>query len=192
MTGGWYPSFGKRVLDVTAAGAALLLLAPLLGVVGLAIWLEDRGAALFRQPRVGRNGTAFTVLKFRSMPVGTAPLPSNAASGLQVTRVGRAIRRVSIDELPQLWNVLRGDMSLVGPRPALSTQAELLELRHANGSAMCRPGLTGLAQVNSYDGMPSVEKAAYDGEYATCVSLFLDLAIILRTIGYLFRRPPVY
>ena len=119
MSGGCYQAWGKRSLDLTLASAALLALAPLLLLVALAIWLEDRGPVLFRQQRSGRNGQPFTLLKFRSMPVGSANLPSHEAARLGVTRVGAVIRRTNIDELPQLLNILAGDMSVVGPRPAL-------------------------------------------------------------------------
>jgi O-antigen biosynthesis protein WbqP len=97
-----------------------------------------------------------------------------------------------VDELPQLINILRGEMSLVGPRPPLPSQASLLALRAANGACAFRPGLTGLAQINSYDGMSETEKAAWDGRYAAGVCLSGDLAIVARTVGYLFRRPPTY
>jgi O-antigen biosynthesis protein WbqP len=177
---------------VLLAASAVLALSPLLLVIALAVWLEDRGPALFRQARIGRDGHAFTLLKFRSMPVGTAHLPSTSATSLRVTRVGSVIRRLNFDELPQLLNILLGEMSIVGPRPALASQTELLELRRANGAVSLRPGLTGLAQIRAYDGMPVAEKAAADAEYARRASLSLDVAIILRTVGYLFRRPPVY
>jgi len=192
MNGGYYPAWGKRLLDLTLASAALLVLAPLLLLVALAIWLEDRGPVLFRQQRSGRNGQPFTLLKFRSMPVGSANLPSHEAARLGVTRVGALIRRTNIDELPQLLNIVAGDMSLVGPRPALPSQTELLALRRENGSIACRPGLTGQAQINSYDGMPVTHKAEQDGEYARHVNFPHDCAIILRTFRYLARRPPVY
>ena len=147
---------------------------------------------LFRQERVGANETRFTALKFRSMPTGTADLPSDRAEDLRVTAVGRLIRRTNLDELPQLWNILRGDMSFVGPRPALPTQEELVRLRDANGASRCYPGLTGLAQIKSYDGMPVSEKAEWDGTYAQRVTAGRDLGIVIRTFGYLVRQPPVY
>lgn len=192
MRPGSYPAGGKRVLDLALAGLALVLLAPVLGAVAIAIRLGDGGPALFRQERAGRDGRPFVLLKFRSMPVGSAHVPSTEATRIPVNAVGRFIRRTNLDELPQLLNILAGQMSVVGPRPALPTQAELLALRQANGAAACRPGLTGLAQVSARDGMTVEEKAAYDGAYAGQVSLLGDLRIMLRTVGYLFRRPPVY
>src|SRR5205823_7797451 len=119
----------------------------------LLIHLEDRGPVLFRQQRSGRDGRPFRIFKFRSMPVNTGDVPSSQARSLRVTRVGQIIRRLNIDELPQLINILRGDMSVVGPRPALPTQTALLDMRKANAAIKCKPGLTGLAQVNSYDNM---------------------------------------
>jgi len=160
--------------------------------VAVAIRLGDGGPALFRQERAGRDGRRFVLLKFRSMPVGTAHVPSTDATTLPVTAVGRLLRRTNLDELPQLLNILAGEMSVVGPRPALATQEELLALRRANGAIGCRPGLTGLAQVSARDGMTVAEKAACDGAYADRLGLWTDLGIIARTVGYLFRPPPVY
>jgi O-antigen biosynthesis protein WbqP len=187
-----YRAIGKRLLDLALASLALVVLAPVLVLVAMAVRIEDGGPALFRQRRSGREGETFTLLKFRSMPVGSANLPSSAAHRLRVTRVGALIRRTNLDELPQLLNIVAGDMSLVGPRPALPSQAELLAFRRDNGAISCRPGLTGLAQVKSYDGMPVTLKAECDGEYARKMSLLLDCSIILRTFSYLTRRPPVY
>ena len=189
---GPYQTVGKRLFDVTVACIALILLSPALILIASAIVLEDGAPALFRQRRVGIDGRIFTVLKFRSMRVGARNVPSAHGGSLPVTQVGRFIRRTNIDELPQLWNVLVGDMSLVGPRPPLPAQEALLALRAANGALELRPGLTGLAQVESYDGMPESEKAEWDGRYAKSISLRGDLTIILRTFGYLARRPPVY
>jgi O-antigen biosynthesis protein WbqP len=187
-----YRRFFKRVLDVSIAVLALLLLSPVMLAVALLIYLEDRGSVFFRQIRVGAGGREFEFVKFRSMPEGTRSVPSTEAGSIPVTRVGRFIRRTNIDELPQLFAVIRGEMSLVGPRPALPKQDALCAIRRQNGSIDCVPGMTGLAQVNAYDGMPEEEKAEYDGEYARSLSLMTDLRVILRTFGYLTRKPPVY
>lgn len=189
---GCYSRFGKRVCDVFLSVCALIALSPLLLLVALLIRLEDGGAVLFRQRRSGVDGELFELLKFRSMPENTADVPSGAAHSLKITRVGKFIRRSNIDELPQLINILRGDMSVVGPRPALSSQEVLLSIRRENSSIKLKPGLTGMAQVNSYDGMPEEEKAEFDGKYAARVSLVTDVWIILRTFGYLLKAPPVY
>lgn len=187
-----YRMVGKRLFDIASSAAALVVLSPVMILTAMAIRAEDGGPALFRQVRVGAAGRRFTVLKYRSMPVGAPNLPSAHGVALAVTRVGRFIRRTNIDELPQLLNIVRGDMSVVGPRPAIPAQADLLAMRDANGASALRPGLTGLAQVQSYDGMPEAEKAEWDGRYSQRITLIGDLTIVLKTFGYLARRPPVY
>jgi len=187
-----YAAYGKRILDCVLGALGLVVLAPLLLLVALAVKIEDDGPALFRQSRVGRNGRAFTLYKFRSMPVSVPNVPSAAAGALKITRVGRFIRRTNIDELPQLWNVLIGDMSVIGPRPALPSQSSLLLARREMQVDRLRPGLTGLAQVNAYDGMPESEKVGWETRYAHDVSFFRDIWIVLLTFRYLTRRPPVY
>lgn len=187
-----YAQHGKRILDVVMATGALVLLSPVMAGVTVAIRKEDGGPILFRQERAGSDNQPFTLLKFRSMGTSAIQVPSSEGAHLAVTKVGRFIRRFNIDELPQFVNVLRGEMSVIGPRPALPQQSSLLELRATGGSAALRPGLTGLAQVNSYDGMPPTEKAKWDNMYADKLSLTLDLKIIWRTIGYFFSPPPTY
>lgn len=187
-----YSRYLKRALDILLSLAAIAFLSPLLACVAILIRLEDGGPVLFRQQRIGRHGRYFPLLKLRSMPVNTGDVPSHAAAGLRITRIGKVIRRLNIDELPQLMNILRGEMSIVGPRPALPTQTQLVELRRVNGSLACIPGLTGLAQVNAYDGMPVTVKAEWDGKYGKSISLPGDMAIILRTVRYLMSPPPTY
>ena len=182
----------KRILDILLSGGAVLLLSPVLAITALAVRIEDGGPALFRQCRIGRGGRHFQMIKFRSMPVGVGDLPSIQGASLSITRIGRLIRRTNIDELPQLLNILMGDMSIVGPRPALKSQVVLTEMRRVRGVVDCRPGLTGLAQVNSYNGMPEEEKARYDGIYASAIEFSSDLKIILKTFAYLGQRPPTY
>ena len=182
----------KRLLDIVLAALAGLLLSPLLLVVAIAIKLTDPGPVIFRQKRVGTGGRLFDFYKFRSMPVNTGDVPSDQLAEMRLSAIGRFIRRTNIDELPQLWNVLRGDLSIVGPRPPIPSQAELIERRRQSGALDCRPGLTGWAQVNAYDGMSVAEKAAYDGEYARRLSPLQDLRIIARTFGYFLKPPPKY
>lgn len=182
----------KRLFDLVIAIPALVVLSPVLLVTALAIRLEDGSPVLFRQRRVGRGGNEFVIFKFRSMPVATPSVPSADAARLKVTGVGAVIRRTNIDELPQLLNVLRGDMSIVGPRPALASQTELVTLRRERGVDRLRPGLTGLAQVNSFDGMTDQQKVDWEARYAGKVGFLTDLTIVLRTFGYLLHRPPVY
>lgn len=187
-----YASFGKRALDLIAAAGALLVLSPLLLLVALLIRVFDPGPAIFRQQRVGKDGTPFTLYKFRSMPVNTGDIPSAGISAVRLAWTGKVIRRTNLDELPQLVNILKGDMSIVGPRPPLQSQSDLIDFRRANGALACRPGLTGWAQVNSFDGMSNAEKARLDGEYAARLSLAFDLRVILRTFAYLAKPPPKY
>lgn len=186
-----YRPYAKRLLDIVVAGGSLLTFSPLMLLTALAILLDDGAPVIFRQKRVGRGGRLFDICKFRSLPVNTGDIPS-AHAAIRPTRVGKFIRRTNIDELPQLINILKGEMSIVGPRPALPTQKDLLTLRERHGATICKPGLTGLAQVNSYDGMTETEKAKWDGVYASHVALGHDLKIILKTFSYLTRRPPVY
>ena len=183
---------GKRCLDCFLALVSLVALSPMLLVIALLVRREDGGRVIFRQRRLGRHQLPFALLKFRSMRENVGDLPSSQASALPITRIGRLLRRTNLDELPQLVNILRGEMSIVGPRPALPTQTELIALRDEQGTFEVRPGLTGLAQVSSYDGMPATEKAMHDADYARAISLMNDLKIIWRTFGYLRRPPPVY
>ncbi len=188
----FYRTHFKRIFDILSASAALVGLSPVFILTALAIKLEDGGPVFFRQDRCGKNGQIFRIWKFRSMPVNSENVPSAQAADLKITRVGRFIRRTNIDELPQLFNILIGDMSVVGPRPCLPTQRVLLGFRKKNGAIACKPGLTGLAQIRSYDGMPENEKAEWDGRYSTSISFLGDMKIILGTLRYLMKRPPVY
>ena len=172
--------------------AAFFLLAPVMAVVAVLIKVCDPGPVIFCQVRVGLDGNKFAFYKFRSMPVNTASVSSDKIGVISLTWVGRFLRRSNLDELPQLFNILRGDMSLVGPRPPIESQIELIELRKETGALSCRPGLTGLAQVNSFDGMSVEEKARFDAEYASKISFLGDIRIILKTFLYLLKPAPVY
>ena len=187
-----YERFGKRLFDIVASGGALVVLSPLLAAVAVAVRFEDGGSPFYISERVGRDSRPFAFYKFRSMPADTRAVPSAEAGALTVTRTGRWIRRTNMDELPQLLNILKGDMSVVGPRPGLASQENLQRLRRDNGAHQCRPGLTGLAQVRSYDGMSDEVKAGLDGEYARRPTFVGDLKIILQTVGYLSKPPPTY
>lgn len=187
-----YERYGKRLLDLALAGAATVALSPLLTLVGLAIVVEDGRPVIYRQPRTGRSGRPFVIFKFRSMPANTAVATSATMGTATITRVGRVTRRTNIDELPQLFNILRGDMSIVGPRPPLDSQQTLIEHRRTGPAWNCRPGLTGLAQVNAFDGMTEAEKAVFDNRYAERVTLLGDLKVIAQTVRYLFSPPPTY
>lgn len=176
-----YP--GKTLLDRSAALVGLLLLLPVLAVIFLAISSQRDGPALFRQKRVGRFQKPFTLYKFRTLPVDTAHVPTHELGQAQTNRVGRFVRRTKLDELPQLWNVLRGDMSLVGPRPGLPTQTELIAERDQRGLFDLRPGITGYAQIHGIDMRDPVRLAQADMAYAQSISLLGDLAIISATFG---------
>ena len=174
----------KRGFDLLLAAAGLLLLSPLFLVVALCIRLDSPGPVFFRQERVGRGGRLFRIHKFRTM-VADAPARGpglTIGADPRVTRVGRWLRRTSLDELPQLWSILVGDMTLVGPRPALHSQHDLIDLRTRAGVQALRPGLTGWAQINGRDVIDLERKVELDIEYLHQRSLGLDLAILLLTL----------
>jgi len=139
-----------RIFDVCFASLGLILLFPLLILLWVIAWFDNR-SPLFRQQRVGRNQAPFVLVKFRTMRINTASVATHLADASAVTKWGLFLRRSKLDELPQLWNVLRGEMSLVGPRPCLFNQTELIQEREARGIFTARPGITGLAQINGID-----------------------------------------
>ena len=173
----------KRAIDILGALAGLILLSPLFAGVALAVVLQSPGPALHWSRRVGRDERIFRMPKFRTMRVGTPDVATHLLTSPDqwVTPVGRFLRRTSLDELPQLWSILKGDMSLVGPRPALFNQDDLVALRRAAGVAGLRPGLTGWAQINGRDELPVAEKARLDAEYLQRMSLMFDLQIMAAT-----------
>jgi len=173
----------KRAVDILGALAGLILLSPLFVGAALAVVLQSPGPALHWSRRVGRDERIFRMPKFRTMRMGTPDVATHLLSDPDqwVTPVGLFLRRTSLDELPQLWSILKGDMSLVGPRPALFNQDDLVALRRAAGVAGLRPGLTGWAQINGRDELPLAEKARLDAEYLQRMSLAFDLQIIAAT-----------
>jgi O-antigen biosynthesis protein WbqP len=171
----------KRAFDVLACGLFLLLFWPILMIVIVAIRLQSPGPAIFKQLRVGKDGP-FTCYKFRTMYFGTANLPTHEVQASSVTALGEHLRRFKIDELPQLWNVLLGDMSLVGPRPCLPSQVDLVEARRRLGVLEVRPGITGLAQVNGVDMSDANRLAEIDAQYVRTQSLIGDFKLILATL----------
>jgi exopolysaccharide biosynthesis polyprenyl glycosylphosphotransferase len=181
----------KRVFDVLAAALALVILAPVLAVIAILIARDSAGGVLYRQQRVGRNGEPFSILKFRSMSadadVRRADLTADSGKGLfkmvddpRITRVGRVLRRYSLDELPQLVNVLRGEMSLVGPRPALPSEVSLYDQREL-GRLAVTPGLSGLWQVSGRSDLAWADGIRLDLHYVENWSMALDLHILWRT-----------
>ncbi len=183
---------GKRLFDFMISVLSLFFLWPIFLLVIIAIFLFDNGPIFFTQKRIGKNGNPFLFFKFRSLPVDTINTPSSDLNKVNISMIGKIIRRTSIDELPQLLNILKGDMSIVGPRPSLPSQKELNFLRSKGKSFLCRPGLTGLAQVCSFENMSYKEKALLDEKYARNTSIKLDIIIILRTFKYLLSEPPKY
>jgi lipopolysaccharide/colanic/teichoic acid biosynthesis glycosyltransferase len=181
--------FVKRVMDVSVAAVALLVLSPVAAAAALLIRLEDRGPMFYRQERVGKDGRLFQLLKLRSMRVNQLTVaqvgPVGAAHPL-VTRTGRIIRRLKIDEIPQLINVLRGDMSLVGPRPTIQEQVLRYDEFQRRRLAV-KPGMTGWAQVNGGVEYPWPERIMLDVWYVEHRSLALDLQILVRTVGVVVR-----
>lgn len=173
----------KRILDLVAAALLLLATAPLWCVVALSVKTTSPGPVLFRTQRVGRNNRLFAMYKFRTMRTDTPQVAThlleNPATFL--TPVGGFLRRSSLDELPQLLNVLRGDMSLVGPRPALFNQDDLIDLRTARGVHHLLPGITGWAQINGRDELPLPDKVELDAEYLAKQGLFFDLKVLIHT-----------
>jgi len=179
----------NRVADVLVAGAGLVLTSPILGLAALGTKLDGGGPVLYRQTRVGKDGQDFEVLKVRSMVVGAERLGAGYAvdtGDARITRVGRILRRTSIDELPQLWNVLRGDMSVIGPRPTLRYQVEQYD-EHQRRRLDVRPGLTGWAQIHGRASLPWAERIELDVWYVDHRSPRVDLGILLRTPLALFR-----
>jgi lipopolysaccharide/colanic/teichoic acid biosynthesis glycosyltransferase len=178
----------KRLLDVAGAFVALVVASPVLALAALAIKLDDGGPVLYRQRRVGRDGEEFELLKLRTMVVGADRQGAGWAvdrGDPRITRTGAILRRLSIDELPQLWNVVRGEMSLVGPRPTLAYQVERYTPRQRRRLEVT-PGLTGWAQVNGRASLPWDERIELDVWYVEHHSLWLDLKILARTPFALF------
>lgn len=180
----------KRLFDVVASAAALVVLAVPMAVVAIAIWRHDGGPVLFWQIRVGRAGRSFRMAKFRSMVTDAERVGGFATvtGDPRVTVVGRFIRRTSLDELPQLLNVLRGDMSIVGPRPDVPAQQPLYTADAWDRRHRVRPGLTGLAQAVARSTATADERTALDLKYVRSASLLMDMKIILMTISQLMAR----
>ena len=183
----------KRLFDLTLATlAGCILLVPVLVVAAL-VRLTSKGPALYWSARVGRNNSIFKMPKFRSMQVGTPAVATHLLSNpdAYLTPIGSFLRKSSLDELPQLWSILKGDMSFVGPRPALFNQQDLIELRTKVGVHELLPGLTGWAQINGRDELPIPQKVALDVEYLYRQSFWLDIKIILLTAWKVLRRDNV-
>ncbi len=183
----------KRLFDVILAGLALLALLLPIAVVALLVKVTSRGPAIYWSDRVGRNNTIFRMPKFRTMRVDTPAVATHLLQNPErfLTPIGSFLRKFSLDELPQLWSILTGHMSFVGPRPALFNQDDLIRLRTEQGVHSLTPGLTGWAQINGRDELPIPEKVKLDVEYLQRQSFALDLKIIVLTFFKVLRKDGV-
>ncbi|MBZ5946341.1 sugar transferase [Leuconostoc gelidum subsp. gasicomitatum] len=184
----------KRILDLLLAVPALIILLLPLIVIGIIVKLTSKGPAFFIQERYGRNSKPFNLYKFRSM-TDKAPVKANSEFDditSYVTPFGMFIRKTSIDELPQLWNVVKGDMSFIGPRPLAKTDEKVLLLRKKNGADMVLPGISGLAQVNGRNNISDEDKAAYDELYAKNLKFTGDVSIFLDTVLSVIKRDGIF
>lgn len=189
------PSLGfrvaKRTFDLVAASAALVILSPLFLAVSIAVKTTSPGPIVFKQERYGRNKQHFTCYKFRSMMVDTpADIPTRMMGERQsvMTPIGATLRKTSIDELPQLVNIVKGEMSVVGPRPMILAEYDQIQARDRYGANDIRPGLTGWAQVNGRDGLTVEEKARFDGEYRWKMSIAMDARVLLQSVVVVLGR----
>lgn len=185
--------FVKRIFDLTLILLMLSLLWPLILLVALAVHLSSSGPVLYWSNRVGRNNCIFEMPKFRSMRINTPALATHLLHNPEqwLTPIGSFLRKSSLDELPQLWCILKGDMSFVGPRPALFNQDDLIALRTEKGVHDLVPGLTGWAQVNGRDELPILQKVQLDAEYLQRRSIFFDLKILWMTLIKVVSRSGV-
>ena len=179
----WIYQFIKRFMDLTFAFIVAILFCWLLAIIWISVKLESRGPGIFSQERVGKDGRIFTCYKFRTMNNATVETPTHHVPLSAVTRMGRLLRRTKLDELPQVWNILRNEMSLVGPRPSLPLQQELVAARRRRGVLELKPGITGLAQINSIDMSEPETLARWDARYRSLQSLKLDMQILIQTAG---------
>ena len=189
-----YQNHLKRLNDVVLSALGILCLGWLLILLSIVIKLDSPGPVLFKQKRVGMNKSHFYILKFRTMRIDTpGDMPTHLLVNPEqyITRVGRFLRKTSLDELPQLFNILAGHMAIVGPRPALWNQFDLIAERDRYGANDIRPGLTGWAQINGRDELEIDVKARYDGEYVERMSLAFDTRCILGTVTTVLRRDGV-
>lgn len=189
-----YRKCGKRILDILLSLCGILVLLPVYLVIAAAIEIDDPGPVLFRQKRVGIHKTHFQILKFRTMKMDTPrDTPTHLLKNPEqyITRVGGFLRKTSLDELPQIFQIFTGKMAVIGPRPALWNQYDLIAARDQYGANDIRPGLTGWAQINGRDELPIDVKARLDGEYAEKLSFLFDLRCFFGTISSVLRHEGV-
>ena len=189
-----YNKFIKRLIDIVLSGIGIVVLSPVYLIVALAIKIDDPGPVFFRQKRVGIHKTHFNILKFRTMKMETPKdTPTHLLENPQqyITRVGRILRKTSLDELPQIFQIFTGEMSIIGPRPALWNQYDLIEERDKYGANDVRPGLTGWAQINGRDELPIDVKARFDGEYVENMSFLFDCKCFFGTFVSVLKHDGV-
>lgn len=189
-----YRRFFKRLLDIILSGCAIVILSPLLLIIAIAIKIDDPGPVLFRQKRVGIHKTHFSIMKFRTMKMDTPKdTPTHLLENPEqyITKVGKFLRKSSLDELPQIFQIFTGKMSIIGPRPALWNQFDLIAERDKYGANDVRPGLTGWAQINGRDELPIDVKARFDGEYVEKLSFLFDCKCFFGTIGAVLKHDGV-
>ena len=189
-----YRTFFKRLLDIILSGCAIVILSPLLLIIAVAIKIDDPGPVLFRQKRVGIHKTHFSIMKFRTMKMDTPKdTPTHLLENPEqyITKVGKILRKSSLDELPQIFQIFTGKMSIIGPRPALWNQFDLIAERDKYGANDVRPGLTGWAQINGRDELPIEVKARFDGEYVEKLSFLFDCKCFFGTIGAVLKHDGV-
>ena len=189
-----YEKFLKRLIDILLSGVGLILLAPVYLLIAIAIVIDDPGPVLFRQKRIGVHKTHFEILKFRTMRMDAPKdMPTHLLQDPEqhITRVGKILRKTSLDELPQIAQIFTGKMSIIGPRPALWNQFDLIEERDKYGANDVRPGLTGWAQINGRDELPIAVKARFDGEYVERMSFLFDCKCFFGTILSVLRHDGV-
>ena len=185
--------FIKRIIDVGCSLLGIITLSPVLVIVSILIKLESKGPIIFKQLRAGKNSQPFYIYKFRSMKVDTPNVATNDFNNASdyITKIGKFIRKTSLDEIPQLFNILKGDMSIVGPRPVILEEVQLIELRQVYNVDKILPGITGWAQINGRDNIGNEEKVKYDYEYLTKKSILMDLYIIVMTALKVLKRSDI-
>ena len=189
-----YRNFVKRLLAIVLSGCGILVLLPVYAVISLALVIDDPGPVFFRQKRVGIHKSHFMIMKFRSMKMNTPhDVPTHMLENPEqyITRVGRFLRKTSLDELPQIFQIFTGKMAIIGPRPALWNQFDLIEERDKYGANDIRPGLTGWAQINGRDELPIEVKARLDGEYVEKMSFLFDCKCFFGTIVSVLKHDGV-
>lgn len=189
-----YQKFIKRILDFSLSTVGLVILSPIYGILVIAIKADSKGPILFKQKRVGIHKQHFNIYKFRTMSIDTpkdTPTHMLKNPDQYITKVGRFLRKTSLDELPQIFNIIKGEMSIIGPRPALWNQEDLIAERDQYGANDVRPGLTGLAQISGRDELEIPIKAKLDGQYVKNISFSFDCKMFFKTITSVLKNEGV-